>query len=129
MSDTDTPHLTGPIEGDGVSYQGIAWFVVILAATTLFCMAVVWGLFRAMEYRTTRAEAQPAPLAVPMGERGLPPGPNLLTDEPGNLRTFRQREDAALTSYGWVDESTGVVRVPIDRAKALVLERGLPIRP
>ena len=127
MADTETPHLTAPVEGDGVSYQGIVWFVVILTATTVFCMALVWGVFRVTEYRTTRNEPQPAPLATPVGER--PPGPNLLTDEAGNLRTFREREEAALTTYGWMDERAGTVRVPIDRAKELVLERGLPVRP
>jgi hypothetical protein len=127
MSDTDTQRLTGPIEGDGVSYRGIGWFVVILVGTTLFCLALVWGLFEATAYRTTRAEVRPALLATPTGDP--PPGPNLLTDEPGNLQEFRAREDAVLTTYGWVDESAGTVRVPVDRAKQMLLERGLPVRP
>ena len=33
-----------------------------------------------------------------------------------------------LGSYGWVDSDGGVVRMPIDRAVELVLERGLPVR-
>ena len=124
MADTDTRHLSPPVEGDGVSYQGIAWFVVILTATTVFCMALVWGLFEVMDYRNERAAA--APLAAPAGQ--LPPGPNLLTDEAGNLRQFRQREDTALSSYGWADPATETVRLPIARAKEMLLERGLPVR-
>jgi hypothetical protein len=124
MADTETRHLAPPVEGDGVSYQGIAWFVVILAGTTVFCMALVWGLFEVMDYRNERAQA--APLAAPAGQ--LPPGPNLLTDEAGNLREFRQREDAALGSYGWADPATETVRLPIARAKEMLLERGLPVR-
>jgi hypothetical protein len=127
MADTDTRQLSEPVEGDGVSYQGIGWFVVILVVTTVFCMALVWGLFRAMEYRTARGETGPAPLAAPLGE--LPPGPNLLTDEPGNLRLFRQHEETVLGSYGWRDQTAGTVHVPIGRAKELLLERGLPVRP
>jgi hypothetical protein len=34
-----------------------------------------------------------------------------------------------LEGYGWVDREAGVVRLPIERAMALVLERGLPTRP
>jgi hypothetical protein len=127
MSDTETQHLTVPVEGDGVSYRGIGWFVVILVGTTLFCLALVWGLFELTEYRTARAEAPPAPLSIPAGDQ--PPGPNLLTDEPAHLRSVREREETVLTTYSWVDESAGTVRVPIERAKQMLLERGLPVRP
>jgi hypothetical protein len=33
-----------------------------------------------------------------------------------------------LTTYGWMDQNAGVVRLPIERAKELILERGLPVR-
>jgi len=33
-----------------------------------------------------------------------------------------------LSTYGWVDNNGGVVRIPIARAKSLRLERGLPVR-
>ena len=33
-----------------------------------------------------------------------------------------------LGSYGWVDKNAGVVRIPIDAAMKLTLERGLPAR-
>ena len=39
---------------------------------------------------------------------------------------LRQSENAALSSYAWVDRSRGFVRIPIDRALALTTERGLP---
>ena len=54
--------------------------------------------------------------------------PSLLLREPMNLQKFREEEEHLLTSYGWVDQNAGVVRLPIDRAKALLLERGLPVR-
>jgi hypothetical protein len=34
-----------------------------------------------------------------------------------------------LEGYGWVDREAGVVRLPIERAMELLLERGLPTRP
>ncbi len=40
-----------PVEGDGVGYSGIAWFVVILAVTTVFCQALVWGMFESWPRR------------------------------------------------------------------------------
>ena len=31
-------------------------------------------------------------------------------------------------SYGWVDEKSGIARMPISEAKKLILQRGLPAR-
>ena len=142
MADTKSLHQAAPVEGDGVSYSGIVWFVVILVVTTVFCQLLVWGLFELMEARDDNARTAPAPLAVPArtvtapitlekyieqaGRR--PAGPTLLTNEPLNLREFRTREQTALTTYGWADKATETVRLPIGRAKELLLERGLPIR-
>ena len=42
--------------------------------------------------------------------------------------TFRAHEHEVLTTYGWTDKNAGVVRIPIERAKDLLLERGLPVR-
>ena len=44
------------------------------------------------------------------------------------LNQLRGTEDAILSSYGWVDRQKGIVRIPIDRAIELVLQRGLPAR-
>ena len=46
-----------------------------------------------------------------------------------DLKELREAEDALLKSYGWVDKNEGVIRIPIDEAMKLVLQRGLPSRP
>ena len=33
-----------------------------------------------------------------------------------------------LHGYGWVNQGAGVARMPIDQAKKLIVERGLPVR-
>ncbi len=48
MADTKHVHGAAPIEGDGVSYSGIVWFVVILTVTTVACQLIVWGGFEFM---------------------------------------------------------------------------------
>jgi hypothetical protein len=130
MADTKSLHVTstpvGPTEGDGVSYKGLLWFGIILAGTTLVCQVIVWGMFGLFDAQVKKDDPARAPLALPIGT--LAPPPNLLTDEPGNLARFHAQEDETLTTYGWVDKNAGVVRIPIDRAKALLLERGLPVR-
>lgn len=54
--------------------------------------------------------------------------PRLQVSAPLDLSNFREREEAELTSYGWIDRTSGVVRIPIARAMDRVLEKGLPVR-
>lgn len=128
MADTNS-HQSGQlhVEGDGINYRGIVVFVAILAVTTFICQGIVVGMFKYFDAKAAKADATTqarAPLSAPVGT--LPPPPNLLTDERGNLQHFRATEDETLDTYGWADKNAGVVRLPIDRAKALLLERGLP---
>ena len=51
-----------------------------------------------------------------------PPPPRLQVDEAGDLAAFRKRENAALTSYAWIDRDKDVVRLPINRAMDLVAD-------
>ena len=44
------------------------------------------------------------------------------------LKALRDTEAKTLDAYGWVDEKSGVAHMPIDEAKKLLLERGLPSR-
>lgn len=55
-----------------------------------------------------------------------PPAPHLQIDPHVDLTALRAAKDAQLSHYGWIDQSGGVVRLPIDRAMQLTAERGLP---
>jgi len=54
------------------------------------------------------------------------PQPRLEVKPGANLAELRDAEDADLNSYGWIDQKAGTVRIPIDRAMQLLVERGLP---
>jgi hypothetical protein len=58
------------------------------------------------------------------------PTPRLQMDD-GNqdLADMHQKEDLLLDHYTWVDKSQGKVRIPIDRAMELIVQRGLPVAP
>jgi hypothetical protein len=88
-------------------------------------LAVLIGLTAAGSAGALRLLARPS---VPARASALPPEPRLQTDPAGDLRRLRAEEDAALGSYGWVDRARGVIRVPVARAMALLLRRGLPTR-
>jgi len=125
MADTNShPNGEAFIEGDGVSYRGIVVFVVILAVTTFICQGIVVGMFKYMDAAAAKSDPARAVMAAPAGT--LAPPPNLLLDEPANLQHFKTTEDEALHAYAWEDKNAGIVRLPISRAKELLLERGLP---
>ena len=137
MAETKRAHAavtTAPVEGDGISYRGIVWFVGILIVTTVACQGLMWWLFDFEKKRTTAADTPRAPYMAPALQ--APPPPNLISldskdmplGEPTNLQRFRAGEEQILSTYGWIDKNGAVVRIPIDRAKALLLERGLPTR-
>jgi len=127
MADTNQTHLgNAPVEGDGISYRGVIWFVAVLAITTVASQLLMVILFKYMDRDVTANDVPRAPLSAPAGQP--PPGPNLLTDEPGNLAKFREGEEQKLNNYRWIDKNAGTVRIPIDRAKELLLQRGLPVR-
>jgi hypothetical protein len=46
-----------------------------------------------------------------------------------DLVTLHDREDLLLNYYSWVDESKGVVRIPIQQAMELIAQQGLPVAP
>lgn len=55
-----------------------------------------------------------------------PAAPWLEINPRESLAALRAREDAALTRYGWIDRAHGVAQIPIDRAMALLAQRGRP---
>jgi len=58
------------------------------------------------------------------------PTPRLQTDD-GNqeIADLHAKEDLLLEHYSWANQSQGKVRIPIERAMALVAQNGLPVAP
>jgi hypothetical protein len=60
--------------------------------------------------------------------RMLPPEPRLQVSAPKDLKLYKAAQGEILNSYGWVDQNAGVVRIPIDRAMDILVQKGLPVR-
>lgn len=113
----------GAYERRDLSPRVIGLFLVGLVLTTGLVLLLMWGLFDYYGARQMRADIPPSPLA---DVRQIPPEPRLQVNGVADLQDFRAKEEAALHSYGWIDRKAGSVRIPIDRAKDLLLQRGLP---
>ncbi len=114
-------------EESDVNVRGVLGFAAGLLVTAVLIQFMVWLLFVYFSGREAARVVPEYPLAAGEQTR-VPPEPRLQTNPREDLRALRAREDAVLNSYGWVDKTAGVVRIPIDEAIKLTVERGLPVR-
>jgi hypothetical protein len=115
-------------ETSDVNIRAILAFAAGLLALGAVVYLVVWLLFGYLDRRETTASRERAyPLAVGQEDR-LPPEPRLQTNPKQDLRDLRAAEEQLLKGYSWVDRNAGVVRIPVDEAMKLTLQRGLPAR-
>jgi hypothetical protein len=119
-----------PEETD-VSVRGVLIFLGILAVTAVIIHFGLWLMQRHLDTRETHLDRQitqhqvKAPAA--RGIQGFPE-PRLQTAPALDMAAFRAREESELNSYGWVNRTAGVVRIPIQKAMELIAQRGLPVR-
>jgi hypothetical protein len=115
-------------EESDVDIRAIFGFGTGLAVTCILISFVVWVLFQYFEAREARKVTPQFPLAAQQENR-LPPEPRLQTNPRADLADLRAQEEKVLETYGWVDKNGSIVRIPIDEAMKLVVQRGLPTRP
>lgn len=59
---------------------------------------------------------------LPKKPAPLPDGVRTPEQRKAALAELRAKEKAAATTYAWVDQPTGVVRIPIDEAVAITIK-------
>ena len=98
-------------------------YAIWLVIAVVISVAIVYGTFWLFEGRERElAEAsQRFPLAA--GQVREPQGPRLQNQPFKDVYVLREGERDKLSSYGWVDQGAGVVRIPIDEAMRIVSER------
>ncbi len=98
---------------------GAALMALIVGA--FLAMYVLWRVFEDHPPAATATTSEVAQKSV------LPPEPRLETNPGVHLKEYRQEEDSILTTYGWVDRSSGLVRIPVESAIIQVAKQGLPV--
>lgn len=136
------------VETSAVKPRPILMFLVILGVATAFVFVIVkvmeWGLAKMDEPNKGQTATQ---VQLPAEKsRKLPPSPQpLLQGAPGygstaqtdvptmlpleEMAKVRKDTNEKVNGYGWVDKQTGVAHIPIERAKAMIVEKGLPQLP
>jgi hypothetical protein len=129
----DTAH-----ELSDVNVGMLAKFIGILTVSMIVILIGIKFLSNAFERHEESLEWPPASRVNPPGTRLLPPEPRL-QGAPGpkgptelpldEMKNYRHAEEVALTSYGWVNREAGVVRIPIEEAKKMLIEHGYGVKP
>jgi hypothetical protein len=123
-------HSKGPqpgarkYEDSSLNSKSLFWFAVGLVAMVLAGVVISAVTFKFFVKMTPMG-----PNAAPFEDvRQMPTGVRLQTKAPQDLETYRKNQDNILNNYGWVDQPNGVVRIPIERAIELMLQKGYPVR-
>ena len=143
ISNPDVAH-----EHTDVAVAPIAKFVVGLFIFGVIVLGLVFAMFRFFDAREKTAEPQASPLAR-RGEERLPPEPRLqlapgfgvrledgqqvdlsqgatrpeLRIPQSEYMVVRGEWEKELKGYGWADEATGAVSIPIDEAMRRFVEQ------
>ncbi len=108
-----------------VRIRAVLQFGFWLLAAAILVHIGIWGLFKLLEAGERETDKPLSPM-VEASLKRTPPEPRLEPDPLAPRARLRAQEDARLATYGWVDRAAGVVRIPIDRAMELLVERGVP---
>jgi hypothetical protein len=96
-----------------------------IALSTILIGFLVYGIFSYLaNHPAANIQANPMSVYDPQ----IPPQPRLEDHPAIEIQQLHSQEDQMLSTYGWVDKKAGVVRIPIERAMELQLQRGFPTR-
>jgi hypothetical protein len=107
-----------------VDVPSVITIALLLFFSCAIVFLIVWGMMHYLKLHEPAKSAGQANLPVTSSQEF--PKPRLQVSGALDLAKLRAAEEADLGSYGWTDGNPGVVRIPIDRAMQLLLERGLP---
>ncbi len=135
------PNAHGGYERRDIGAAGVLYFLAGLAVLGVLTYFLINGLHSYLTKKNAADQTAPSPLAtnVPADTRHLStdyhdylkqnfPAPQLEIDERTQLDQIRMHEADTLSTYGYIDQNAGTVRIPIERAMQLIVQRGLPLR-
>lgn len=111
-----------------VSVKGIVWFVAGFILTAAVLNLLLWWLMGVLTAWQSAAERPISPVAdrnPTFPDPQLQPSPGHLTVPWQDLAQLRSQEENTLHSYGWVNRQQGLVRIPVDQALTLALQKGI----
>ncbi len=113
-------------EPDRVSARIVVGFGVVVIVLCAAAMVLVVVLFKGLEKGADRKDQKALAAAGTERKSGAPPPlPRLQVYPVEHWKDFQKAERERLATYGWMDQSSGAVHIPIDRAMDLIAKRGV----
>ena len=122
---TRSPSYERRYEQTDASPRGLLYFTAAIAVILALVALLLLALFK--HYQKTEPTRSVVATSFEAVEP-TPPPPRIQPDPKADMRSYADSQDQLLDTYGWIDRQNGIVRLPIDRAMELLLERGLPAR-
>jgi hypothetical protein len=129
--DTSRAGVTAPndpppaYETRDASTKGVLGFLVVLFVVINLILLGTWRLFRHFSV----ADLPPASASPFANVRQVPSSPELQVNAREDFLKMYAQQQQELSNYAWEDREAGTVRIPIDRAMDLLLQKGLPVLP
>lgn len=122
----NTEHHPDPVEGVGherrdVNVSAVAIFILVLELCMFSCCVLGFAFHKGYLHWMKISAVRISPMSQYISDA---PEPRLQVDSSGDMQKFREEQTALATSYGWIDTQHGIVRLPLERAKELIAERG-----
>lgn len=118
-----------PAEFDAeIHVKAIFGVLAGLALLVAVSFAGMGALSRFMKARSIARDPEPLPVAEANQPRPRPRAA-LQADPTADMVKYAKEEEAAISSYAWVDRANGIAQIPVERALEIVAERGLPVPP
>jgi len=129
-------------EESDVNTRALLWSVVIFIVFAGLTYFVLYLQFRAYARHFRHEATQPLTMMSRPSDASVPATPRLQPFPTKNqsgvmppyavtpvtdMAEMRAAQEKQLSEPGWVDQKKGIVRLPIETAKQLVVQRGLPV--
>jgi hypothetical protein len=125
----ETPTFDREIHLKGIVCSGIGLVVIVIVSA-----ALMWWLLRGFQKYDEKRDVRATPIEAANPQQP-PPAPRLQVgpsfegalerSDREDMQLERQTEDEALSQPGWIDQQQGIVRVPIETAMQMLVQRGL----
>jgi len=117
---TDEPTRQQRHEREGVNVSSIKRFLLVAIVILAMIHVGVWWLYQYFRHQDQRRDVRRTLVEAPPP---VPPGPRLQINAQADFQGYLRQQQETLKSYGWVSRAEGKVRIPIDRAMELVVEK------
>jgi hypothetical protein len=117
--------------------RGIIAFLIVLGVSGVVLCLIVWAYF---DYHSKQVKAVPGsvgpqavsrragPDALQAFKETYQPAVPLQTDDVSDMKRLLESTSQQLSTYGYVDQNSGVVHIPIEQAMDQVVKQGIPAR-